>query len=146
PDVPWREEEWYEPREVQAQISKLAQATRIRVGVPPFDRTVSGANALEYVTGDRRREIEQAIAQIEALRKQANVRRVQDKDAAEFNDRVSNLRTILRQHRGELLYALLRTGDPQAPVLVAEEINRQVRQGQHMAVELMKYLYTASYD
>jgi len=143
-DKPWREESWYEPRELEQQMVQLRTTTRVRIGVPPFERYVYEEEAVEHASPARRREIEAAAAKIKEMR--SKLKLVKDAKAQQANMRQRETNKMLRDYRGQLLYALLQTGDAAALTMVGDEINKQARAKQYIAIELMKYLYRALYD
>lgn len=134
----------YEPREKRSEYLRLRRQTEVRVGYPPFDRTYRGRSALEYVSDERREEVERIVEQMEEVRQQYEV--IRDDDARAVNSRIRWMNRTLRQYRGELIYALMQTGDDELFQRAIVEIGEQINADQWAAFDLMRYLYLAAMD
>ncbi|MCC6682893.1 MAG: DUF4159 domain-containing protein [Phycisphaeraceae bacterium] len=151
PDFEWRDVDSYQAndpkkqQELEDTIRKLARETRVKIGVPPFERYVSGRSALEFVDGEQKKQIEQIIKQIDDLRRQ-QMHRVTDPTAKAYNERLSELNKLLRESRSNLLYNLIQTGDKTSLGLIASEIDKQIKGRQFLGILLMRDLYVAMYD
>ncbi len=151
PDFEWREEYDYVANDQRRQqelddlLRQMGRQTRVKIGVPPFERYVSGEKALDYVSGDQKKQIEQIIKQIKQLRDE-QMHMVSDPTAKAYNERLSELNKLLRESRGELLYNLIQTGDKTSLGLIASEIDKQIKGRQFLGILLMRDLYVAMYD
>lgn len=137
--------EWQDvPEDIANRYKALERKTHVLIGYPPWKTDYTGRTALEHVHGARREELEKIVEEMEILRPQW--KREYDLQARRFNDRVRKVNLIVRQYRGELIYELMRTGDPKILDLVVEEIGRQVDQRQQIAFDLMSFMYMAAFD
>ncbi|MCC6580983.1 MAG: DUF4159 domain-containing protein [Phycisphaeraceae bacterium] len=137
--------EWYdEPPAISAEWHKKYYSLRRRVGYPPFEKLVDPPDSLNYMTPLEKIEAEKTWAEAQDLRTKWT--RTVDKAATAFNYRVRQVRHILREYRGELIYELIKTGDPAMLDLVIREIGRQADAKTGNAYDLLNYLYLAAYD
>ncbi len=128
---------WHEYREWESK-------TVVRVGYPPFQKSYKGREALQYAQPEKRQQIEQALKEMAKLA--PKLKRTVDEDAARYNGRISQVNEVIRQYRGELIYALIQTGDDAMLRRAVEEIDKQVRNKQYAAIDLMRYMYLAVFD
>ena len=140
--VTFKEEYIDVPQEVSAEWHKLYASTHVSVGYPPYQRDYRGEAALPFVTGDRKKQMEAAIKRMAQLKWE----RKSFPENIRFNQRVRKINWIVRQYRGELIYALLRTGDPQMARKVIREVGRQAKARQTVAFDLLAFMYLAAFD
>lgn len=131
-----------EPPDVAGRYYQLRGSTHVRVGYPPFQMDYWGRDSLPHVNEKRKAEIEKALMEMQGLQ----WKRVNYSGAVAFNARVRKVNWIIRQYRGELIYEMLRTGDPKMISLVVNEIDRQVKAKQRVAFDLMSFMYLAAFD
>ena len=139
-----RQEYYYEPKEIAARYHQLRASTQVRVGYPPFDRFLFMRDGLPHVSPERRANIEAIIPEIEKLATQFKT--ITDQEAIAFNRRMNKIRTILREYRGKLIYAMICTGDPEIAKLVIHEIGKQTANRQQASLDMLAYLYLAAFD
>ena len=149
--VPYKQVWHYEPPELKHDRDRLWHSIRVSVGYPPYRRTVHGAGAIKHLKGAEKAAAEKKLQQIAAM--DAKITKIQDPEAAEFNnqirrknERIWRLRDAYREYRGEIIYALVRTGDPRMLDLIGKEIARLVKSKSPFALDLLGYLYRAGFD
>lgn len=130
------------PPEVAAEYYRLRALTHVVVGYPPYQRDYRGEASLPFVEGDRKKQIEDAIKRMAELKFET----VTFHENIRFNKRVRKINWMVRQYRGELIYALLQTGDPAMAKKVVNEIGRQTKSRQTVAFDLLSFMYLAAFD
>ncbi|QNN21690.1 hypothetical protein HED60_05215 [Planctomycetales bacterium ZRK34] len=141
--MPRKDEGHHEPPEPAAEFWNLYWGDgRVVIGYPPFQRVYHFEEALKHAPADRKAELEKIVKRMRELRKQ--FKWVPNPGAAQYNDRIEKMDWIIRSYRGELIYLLLRTGDPAVPGIVIREIGKQVEKKQRTALDLLNYLYMAA--
>lgn len=170
-NVPFRPERYWDPIENYREYHRLLgnpgggpQPPHVTIGYPPFQKTIGPPASYKYLGPEvkaryeaqkaawdadgprrnaefaRRREI------AEAFREKNPFRLVTDHQAIEYNRRVRQMNYILRQYRGELIYALLETGDPDTAKKFFIELDRQAGLNSGAALDLLAYVYLAAFD
>jgi hypothetical protein len=152
--VEGRREWYYDPQEAYDAWHKVVGNPpdgRVVIGFPPFQRVLAVPESLKYMTGDQKAKYEgdaaaykQRVEDNKAL--EEKWKRVIDQAAIAFNARVRNMNYIIRQYRGELLYYLIKCGDPEMAKLVAREIAKQAQAKNPIAFDMLAYLYKASFE
>jgi hypothetical protein len=129
-----------------ADLARKVEALtpRVTVGYPPFDQYYRGEAAIPHLPAAQQAAARANLAQANELRK--GLKQIVNPGARTFNTRVRQVNWIVRQYRGELIYQLLRTGDPTMLKLVVEEIGKQIGAQQRIALDLMSFLYLAAFD
>lgn len=137
---------WYrhEPEDIASQYHSLNAATYIKVGFPPFEREYWGKNSLPHHPLVRQEEIKQILVEMDRLR--PLFKTIYDKEAQAYNNRITKLNLLVREYRGDLIYAIIQTGEPDMLKLVTREIGKQVDRKQWIGLDLMAYMYVAAYD
>jgi hypothetical protein len=151
----------YEPVELWERYKALMSgpgAPQIVVGYPPFQKVISGQAALDQMSPEQRAAYERAVLQAEANRILAaeifpKLTRIDYPANVEFNKRLRPTRDrnwrvqhIVRQYRGELIYALLKTGNPEMLDRIGEEIERSLKAKSRTAFDMMSFVYLAAFD
>lgn len=131
-------------QENHRRYMRLRNKTRATVGYPPFERVVYGRKALEHMPPQRRKEAERIVAEMEKLRSTFKQRR--DPGVAAYNKRVGNIRKMVREYRGELVYTLVRTGDAKMARTMVGQIGKLVAKRQRAAMDMISYFYLAVFD
>ncbi|MFA9479901.1 DUF4159 domain-containing protein [Phycisphaerales bacterium AB-hyl4] len=142
--IPRLEEYRWEPEDLGQEYRRLWSESRITVGIPPFGDHYYGRAALERASDDQRRTLEPIVARMEELR--ARLERVRDRQAEVYNERVRQVNSIVRDFRGDVIYALIQSGDADLMGMVIDEISRQVGNQQYIGIDLMEYMYYAMLD
>lgn len=143
-NIPGREWLRYEPPEIASRYHSLINSGNIVTGYPPFQRVVGPPESYKYMDADKVAKIKANLEEAETLK--GKFKAIVDADAQAFNGRVSNLNYVIRQYRGELIYSLLLTGDPEMARRVATEIERQARAKSGVALDLLAYVYLACFE
>lgn len=133
-----------EPPDIAAEWHRLWASTHVRVGYKPFERDYWGEASIPHVDAARAAKIREALAKMETLK--GKWKRIPFPEAIAFNRRVREINHLIRTYRGEVIYAMLQTGDPSMVKLVTSEIEKQVRARQRIAFDLMAFVYMASFD
>jgi hypothetical protein len=143
--VPYQTEWTAEPRPLYDEWYRIYHnELRIVVGYPPFQKYINPPESLEYMEPGRRAIAEKFWQRAQALQKRFTIVRI-DK-AYKFNDRVAELNYLIRLYRGELVYELVRSGDPKMLNLIMDAIDRQARARTNGAFDMLNYLYIAAND
>lgn len=133
-----------QPEEIAEKYWKLWSESAVRTGYPPFVKTYHGRDAIQYVRADKKAEWTKMADELERLRKLWT--RVPNRENIKFNSRVTEVKFIVRQYRGELIYEMLRTNDPKVLRLISDAIERNVKAKQTTAFDLLTYVYAATTD
>jgi hypothetical protein len=138
-------QEWKdEPEEISRQYHALLHQTRVVVGYPPFERVYYGDQAVPHMDPQRRAKVAPILKELERLRPMW--KRILDQKAITRNDRVSRVNWIVRQYRGELVYALLLTGDPSVPERAVQAVGRAVQKKDRAAFDILSFMYLAAFN
>ncbi len=132
------------PEDIAQQWWSLWRKTRVSVGYPPFTKNYHGRDAMAHVAEGKKAEWEVMAREMERLR--PLWKRVRNEENIAFNRRVNQLNIIIREYRGELIYELLKTGDPAMLSLIANEITGRVKKRQRIVFDLVAYVYLAMFD
>ncbi len=92
----------------------------------------------------RRKKMRSVVKRMAALRKR--MERKVDPEAKAFNRRVRRVNWIVRQYRGELIYALLLTGNPDLLETLVSTVGRLVREQDRAAFDILSFVYLAAFD
>lgn len=130
------------PPENYSKWYQLYHSARATTGYPPFQDTIYGPKAIPLMDPAAR---PQAQANLK-LAAQIKWRTIVDENARAYNNRIRRLNVIVRQYRGEVIYCLVRTGEPQVLALIAKAIETHVRKKHHIAFDLLAYVYQAAFD
>ncbi len=137
--------EWYDkPAEIGSRHRSLVASAGVAVGIPPFEKYFSPPDSYQYMNEQQKADAEAAYA--EALALEGQFETIHDDDAKAFNKRVGFVNWVVRQYRGELIYALMWTGDRQVGLKIMAAIDRHARSGSRLALDLLQFLYQAAYE
>ncbi|MBH05847.1 MAG: hypothetical protein CMJ20_05950 [Phycisphaeraceae bacterium] len=137
--------EWrLEPEEIGSKYYSLIDSISVIVGIPPFDKRYEPPGSFDYMTSARKAEAETIFVEARALRDQFKV--VTDEEAKSYNQRVRFVNWAIRQYRGELIYALVWTGDPKVAQRIVSAIDRHSSRGSGLAVDLLNFLYQGAFE
>ncbi len=152
--VEFRREWYYDPQDAYEAWHKAVGNPpdgRVVTGFPPFQRVLQVPESLKFMTADQKAKYEsdaaaykQRVEDNKAL--EDKWKRVVDQPAIQFNARVRNMNYIIRQYRGELLYYLIKCGDPEMAILVCKAIDKQAKAKNPIAFDMLAYLYKASFE
>jgi len=136
-------EHYDEPPEIAAKYHQLINKASAVTGYPPYQKHVRPPASFKYHTNP-----EQARKWWEEAQKlRPQWKRIRDPEAIARNRRIEQVNWIVRQYRGELLYALFYTGDPAMARLVFREVDRQLASdNDYIAYDLLSFVYKASFD
>ena len=99
-----------EPEEIGREYRRLVGSITITEGVPPFQKTVYPPDSLKSMTGARKAEAEKIWARAQKLREKFEV--IRDDKAVHWNESMRRYNWMQRQYRGEIMYAMFTSGDP----------------------------------
>lgn len=163
----YKEEYYYEPRALWEEYKRLMTwpgpgAPSFTVGYPPFLRVVSGAAALAQMPPEQvaayRRAVEAANRQYEINKKKAaeifpKLKRVDLPENVAWNKRlyaahirVRDMQYMVRALRAEIIYELIKTGDPKMLAAVGTVISKHLEQGSLIGFDLTAFVYLAAFD
>lgn len=143
-EVPRKTVTTYDPPEVYAEYRRKIDSLRVEVGYPPFQKYVNAPESFQHMDAARRAAGEKTYAEALALKDKFTSK--VDKQAQAFNNRVDHVNQMVREYRGELIYELLKTGDPEMLKLVVAEMERQANAQTGIQFDLLNYMYMAAYD
>ena len=133
-----------EPPEIGAEYRMLINRNTVVVGYPPYQRTIWPPQSHRFMVGERLAAAEADYARAMELKDKFVV--IPDPIAIARNRRVRMRNWVVRQYRGELVYALIQTGDPEMLRLVFAEVDRQAKLGNGVALDLLTFVYLAAFD
>ena len=136
--------DYYHPEEIARRYHQLRSSVRATSGYPPFVQHHWGRSALPHLPQSERAAARARLDEADRLRDQFEHRR--DPNAVAYNDRLRRMIHVLRVYRGELIYAMMKTGDDRMLNLVIDTIERNLREGNHIAFDLMSFVYQAAFD
>ncbi|MCX5660392.1 MAG: hypothetical protein NTW19_11805 [Planctomycetota bacterium] len=139
-----RPDHHYEPPEIASKYFSLANSGLRTVGYPPFQRQVGPPESYKYMDAATAAKTQANLEEAAKLRDKFHI--VIDKAAQAWNSRIGAVNYYIREYRGELIYALLLTGDPNIAKLVMNEIDRQVKGKSGIGFDLLAYVYLAAFD
>ncbi|MEM6333397.1 MAG: DUF4159 domain-containing protein [Planctomycetota bacterium] len=94
----FEETRYREPRELYKRYNQLNSQTAVRVGVPPFMKTLYGEAALRAATGSRADQIRALLEERRQIESQLSPW-INDNDARDRNNRKNDLDDIVRRAR-----------------------------------------------
>ncbi|MCX5660837.1 MAG: hypothetical protein NTW19_14110 [Planctomycetota bacterium] len=153
-------ESYYEPEEIWQKWHALVggggpSPPQIVIGYPPFQRIIGAPESYKHLPADAASNYAKAVetwkvqhAKNLELAKQyeGKFKMVTVPGARTFNQRLSFVNYMVRQYRGELIYALIRSGDPEVAKLMMREIDRLARDKSGVAFDLLAYVYLAAFE
>jgi len=142
--IPMKTEYTHEPPEAHREWAKRYYSLRKVTGYPPYQKYVNPPASLELMNAAERAQANKTWA--EALEWRKKFETIYDKEAKAFNDRIRFMNHALREYRGELIYEILRTGDPAMLELVVSTMDRQAKAKTGIQFDLLNYMYLAAFD
>ncbi len=118
---------------------------RITVGYPPFQQLVDVPESLKYMNEKQLAKAQPMWAKAQALKK--TYKEKYSPIARSFNDRIAEMNVIAREYQGEVVYELLRTGDPNRFKDVIRAIDKHARKKDSITgFDMLGYVYLAGFD
>ncbi len=133
-----------EPEDIAAEFTKIRNSLRVVIGYPPYQKQIDPPDSFDQMSAKRRVEAEVLWKKALKLRERYEV--ITDHDAVAFNGRIREVNWIVRQYRGELIYALFFTGDPEMVELIISTISAHASRRSVIAFDLMSFGYLAVFD
>jgi hypothetical protein len=136
-----------DPESVYGEYTSLVHGPKLRmkIGYPPFEKYVYAPESFEHMNEKQRAEAAPVWKQAQALRKQ--YKEVYSPKARVFNDRIAKVNVLVREYQGEVVYQLVRTGDPNRLKQVFRAINKHARKKDSITgFDLLSYVYLAGID
>lgn len=133
-----------EPEDVATDFFRIRDQLRVTIGYPPYQRRYDPPESFEYMSVKRRAEAEVLWEKAKKMQDRFSV--IVDVDALAFNGRIREVNWIVRQYRGELIYALFFTGDQGMVELIISTINGHARKRSGIAFDLLAFGYLAVFD
>jgi hypothetical protein len=144
--APGKEEYRYEPHDAWNKYVNLVHSGDVVVGYPPFQQVLNAPASYPHLSPEKVAEVKKNLEEAEAMKNSNAFKIITDPNAIKWNARVRELNYLVRQYRGELIYSLLLTGDPEMAKLVMSEIDRQASIKSGTAFDLMAFVYLAAFD
>ena len=132
------------PRAIYRKWYKFHRRAGIEVGIPPYEKFYEPPESFQFMTGQRLSRAQADLAEANKLDGQFKI--VIDHDAKAYNRRIRFVNWVVRQYRGELIYALIWTGDPKVARAVMGAIERHAATRSGIAFDLLHFLYQAALD
>lgn len=117
---------------------------RVVTGYPPYEKRFDPPASFEYMDAETRAWAEERWKKVQELKETFET--VIDQDAIAFNQRIRKVNWTVRQYRGELIYALFFTGDPEMARLVISAIQKHAPKNNGIALDLLSFWYLAAFD
>lgn len=133
-----------EPADIAREWWRLHGQTHLVKGYPPFERHYWGEKALREATGAEKKRLAPLVAKMKELR--PKWKRTRDPEAIAFNNRLEWLNIAMREYRGELVYSMMRTGDPRMLSLIVDSTITHAKKQNAAAFDLLNYMYYAYVD
>lgn len=143
-DVSFRREWAWVPERIGSSWYHLFNSLRVVTGYPPYERRYDPPHSFDHMDADTRAWAEERWKKALELKEQFET--VYDDDAIAFNKRVRKVNWIVRQYRGELIYALFFTGDPEMARLIITAIQEHAPKNNGIALDLLSFWYLAAFD
>ncbi len=143
-DVPFRQWWKHVPEEIGASWRHLFNTLRVVTGYPPYEKRFDPPESFNYMDAETRAWAEERWKKVQELEKQFET--VYDHNAIAFNSRVRKVNWIVRQYRGELIYTLFLTGDPEMARLIISAIQEHAPKDNGIALDLLSFWYLAAFD
>ena len=134
----------YEPPDIAGRYFALVNSQLRTIGYPPFQRQIGAPEVYKYVTAEEAEKIKANLIEAETLRDKFKT--IVDVGAQQWNHRIRYVNWFIRQYRGEVIYAILQTGDPEMFKLVLATIDRHAKSKSGIAMDLLTYMYLAAFD
>ena len=137
--------EWHHaPADVAQRYHEIYNSLRVVTGYPPYQRRISPPESLALMNTRSRQAAERLWQDAVKLRKQFTT--IRDDQAVAYNRRLRQINFVVRQYRGELIYAMLFTGDPKMASLIAATVHEQASKSGGIALDLLSFWYMAALD
>jgi hypothetical protein len=143
-DRPYRREWRFEPEDLGNQFLSLRNSLIVIVGYPPYEKQYFPPESFQYMDPARRADAEEVWQKVQEIR--SRIERIDDRDAVAYNSRTSKVNWVVRQYRGELIYTLFFTGDPQMARLLMSTVSAHARKKSGVGVDLISFWYLAVFD
>ena len=144
----WREADRLRPK---FHVDRRKRVT-VQKGVPPFGgkrtvwrgKRVGPPKVFEILEGAKLERAKRAYERYQQIKPKLRIE--VDEAARRYNERIRDMNFVVRRYRGELIYALLQTGDPRMLELVSTTIADRVDRDDLVAFDLLTYMYKAAFE
>ena len=143
-DRPERREYVHIPEGIHDQWWSIFTSLRVVIGYPPYEKRINPPASFDHMDEATRAKAEEQWQK--ALKLKEQFKTVYDHDAIAHNRRIREVNWIVRQYRGELIYALFWTGDAEMAKLMMDSINKHARRQDGIALDLLAFWYLAAFD
>jgi len=143
-DIPARRWWRWVPEENGSAWHHLYNTLRVVTGYPPYEKRHDPPASFDYMDAETRAWAEERWKKVQELKETFET--VYDQDAIAFNGRVRKVNWMVRQYRGELIYQLFFTGDPEMARLVINAIQNHAGKNNGIALDLLSFWYLAAFD
>jgi len=145
-DIEIELKEWhaYDPPEIGKRYRHLIDSTAVHIGFPPFRRRVDAPESFEFMDPATRKKAEAMYA--EALSLKGKFKSTVSQENHVYNYKVIWMNWLIRQYRGELLYAMVAQGDKNALDLITDAVADAASRNPIRAADLISFLNAAYFN
>ena len=133
-----------EPQELANEFFRIFESLRVIIGYPPYEKRINPPASFAHMPPERRAEAEALWKKAQEIK--SRYKTITDPDAIAFNRRIQEVNWIVRQYRGELIYAMFFTGDPEMVDLMVSTLNAHAKKRSGIAFDLLAFGYLAVFD
>jgi hypothetical protein len=153
--VAGRSEGNWEPLDIYQKYQAMVggqPSANVVIGYPPFQRVIGPPASFKQLPAGAEAKYKQDV---EAYTKRVaeaqklyggKFKYIRDEGGIAFNHRLRAMSDIMRHYRGELIYEIIQSGDPEIGKLVMSEVARLAKAKNGIAFDLLSYLYLACFD
>ncbi|QOV91867.1 DUF4159 domain-containing protein [Humisphaera borealis] len=145
-DIEIELKEWYayDPPEVGKRYRQLIDSCALSIGFPPFKRRVDAPESFQYMDGVTRKKAEAMYAEAKTL--EGKFKSTMSQENHVYNYKVIWMNWLVRQYRGELLYAMVAQGDKNALNLITDAVSDAASRNPIRAADLISFLNAAYFN
>jgi hypothetical protein len=146
PDLEIELKPWYayDPPEVGKRYRFLIDSCAVRVGFPPFHRRVDAPESFQYMDPQQRAKAEAMYAEAQSLK--GKFKETESVANHIYNYRQIWMNWVIRQYRGELLYAMVAQGDATALDRITDAVVAAAATDPIRATDLISFLNAAYFN
>jgi hypothetical protein len=138
---PW----WvYDPPAIGNRYRQLIESVALQIGFPPFRRRVDAPESFQYMDGPQRAKAEAAYAEAQSLK--GKFKETASVENHTYNFRMTWTNWLIRQYRGELLYAMVAQGDVPALDRITDAVAGAAGNDPVRATDLTSFLNAAYFN
>lgn len=145
-DIEIELKEWwaYDPPEIGKRYRHLIDSCALSIGFPPFRRRVDAPESFQYMDAATRKKAEAMYAEAKSL--EGKFKSTQSQENHVYNYKIIWMNWLIRQYRGELLYAMVAQGDKNALDLITDAVVDTSSRNPIRAADLISFLNAAYFN